>query len=227
MMREHLRPLLVQAGREQFVQRFVIGPTAHQRLGLGEEVGHELGMMVAQLVVTVHGADEVGRDELRALMDELIEGVLAIGARLAPDHRTCGVLDRRALARHALAVALHVALLQIGRQIAQRLIIGQHGMRARPGEVGIPDADQAQQRRHVLAQIRRAEMLVHGVRALQKLGETVEADGERDRQPDRRPQRIASADPVPEAEHIGRVDAEGRDLLGIGRDRDEMPRHGR
>ena len=35
--------------------------------------------------VEVAEADEVGRDELGALVDELVEGVLAVGARLAPE----------------------------------------------------------------------------------------------------------------------------------------------
>ena len=31
--------------------------------------------------------DKVGRDELGSLMDELVEGVLAVGTRCAPDDR--------------------------------------------------------------------------------------------------------------------------------------------
>ncbi len=34
--------------------------------------------------------------------------------------------------------------------------------------------------------------------------------------------RVAPADPVPEAEHVGRVDAELRHLLGVGGDGDEV-----
>ena len=45
---------------------------------------------------------------------------------------------------------------------------------------------------------------------------------ERDRQADRRPQRVAAADPVPEAEHVGGVDAERGDRLGVGREGDEV-----
>ena len=49
-----------------------------------------------------------------------------------------------------------------------------------------------------------------------------EADGERDRQADRGPQAVAPADPVPEPEHVGGVDAELRDLRLVGRDGDEV-----
>ena len=70
-----------------------------------------------------------------------------------------------------------------------------------------------------------AEMLVHGMRTGQQLLEPVHADGEGDGQADRRPERVAAADPVPEAEHVGGVDAEGGDRLGVGRDRDEVLGH--
>ena len=36
--------------------------------------------------------------------------------------------------------------------------------------------------------------------------------------------RVASADPVPELEHVGGIDAERADGRGIGRDRDEVLR---
>ena len=45
---------------------------------------------------------------------------------------------------------------------------------------------------------------------------------EHQRQADRRVDRVAAADPVPEAEHVLGVDAELGDLLGVGADRDEV-----
>ena len=56
-------------------------------------------------------------------------------------------------------------------------------------------------------------MLVHFMGAGQERAEIVSADGDHDRQADRRPERIAAADPVPEAEDPIRRDAEGRDLV--------------
>src|SRR5438552_2832896 len=50
------------------------------------------------------------------------------------------------------------------------------------------------------------------------------ADRDHRRETDRRVHRVAAADPVPEAEHVGRVDAELRDLGGVGRHRDEVLR---
>ncbi len=60
-----------------------------------------------------------------------------------------------------------------------------------------------------------------------ELAEVVGADGEHERQADRRVDRVASADPVPEAEHVVRVDAERADLLLVGRDGHEVLPHGR
>src|SRR5690606_42023888 len=59
---------------------------------------------------------------------------------------------------------------------------------------------EAEQHRHVFAHRRRPEMLVHRMRAGKQIAKILLADGDHDRQADRRPQRIAPADPVPKAE---------------------------
>ena len=89
-------PLRAHARRLHLGQRLLAGPPAHQGLGLGEEVGHELGVMVAQRILAVDGGDEVRGDHLGPLVDELVEGVLAVGAGLAPDHGAGGVFHRDA-----------------------------------------------------------------------------------------------------------------------------------
>src|SRR5574344_2316469 len=50
----------------------------HQRFRLGEEVRKELAVMIADLVVAHRRSDEVAGNELGALVDELVEGVLAV-----------------------------------------------------------------------------------------------------------------------------------------------------
>ena len=70
-------------------------------------------------------------------------------------------------------------------------------------------------------------MLVHFMEAFQHGAEIVRPDGEHGRQPNGRIHRVAPADPIPEAEHVGRVDAELRHLLGIGGNGDEMLGSGR
>src|ERR1700722_4313408 len=68
--------------------------TEGQHLGLGKAVGHEQILLVAVLVRRVDEADEVGRDELRPLVNQLVEGVLPVGAGLAPEDLPCLAPDR-------------------------------------------------------------------------------------------------------------------------------------
>jgi len=73
-------------------------------------------VVIADGVQRLPEADEVHRDELGALVDELVEGVLAVRARLAPDDRSGLTVDRSAREVDALSVALHVPLLKVGRE---------------------------------------------------------------------------------------------------------------
>src|SRR5690606_39973297 len=74
--------------------------------------------------------------------------------------------------------------------------------------------------RHMSLQYCTVRMRVHFRRALKQLAETLEADRQRDRESDRRPQRIASAHPVPHRQYTlgGNVEGLGG-ALGIGADR--------
>ncbi len=95
-------------------------------------------------------------------------------------------------------------------------------MRLRAKEIGVPDAEQRQQHRHVGFERRAEEMFVHGARAREQFLEPVHADGDGHGQSHRPPDRIAPAHPVPQREaQLGR-DAEGGCSLGIGGDRGEM-----
>ena len=85
---------------------------------------------------------------------------------------------------------------------------------------------QGHEHRQVPLERRGAEVLVHLVEAVEHRAEVLRADGEHGREANRRVHRIAPAHPVPEAEHVGGVDAELGHLLRIGRDGDEMLRHG-
>ena len=121
-----------------------------------------------------------------------------------------------------LAVALHGELLEIGGKALEILLVGQHGDGLGAEEIVVPDREQPHQHRQVALERRGAEMLVHLVEAVEHGAEIVRADGEHGREADGRIHGIAAADPIPEAEHVGGVDAELRHLLGIGRDGDEM-----
>ena len=109
-----------------------------------------------------------------------------------------------------LAVALHRQLLQIGGEALQVLLVRQHGHGLGAEEVGVPDGQQPHEHRQVALERRGAEVLVHLVEAVEHGAEVLRADGEHRRQADRRVHRVAPADPVPEPEHVGGVDAELR-----------------
>ena len=169
-------------------------------------------------------ADEVDRDQLRSLVDQLVEAVLAVRPRLAPEHRARLVVDRAAVEGHALPVRLHRQLLEVGGEALQVLAVRHDAEGLRAEEVRVPDAEEPHQHGEVALERRRAEVLVHRVEAGEQLAEAVGADREHRREADRRVHRVAAADPVPEAEHVLRVDAEPRDLVGVRRDGDEVLR---
>ena len=83
---------------------------------------------VGERVRRVGDGDEVGRDEPGALVDQLVEGVLAVGAGLAPEHLAGVGGHRGAVPPHALAVGLHRQLLEVRREPVQQLRVGQHGV---------------------------------------------------------------------------------------------------
>ena len=58
-------------------------------------------------------ADEIAGNEFATLMDRLVERMLAIGARLAPDNRAGLIVHGPAFEIHMFAIALHLQLLQI------------------------------------------------------------------------------------------------------------------
>ena len=65
-----------------------------ERLGLREDVRHQHVVMAAERVERFDEGDEVAGDQPRALVDQLVEGVLAVGAGLAPVDRAGVVVDR-------------------------------------------------------------------------------------------------------------------------------------
>ena len=79
--------------------------------------------------------------------------------------------------------------------------------------IAMPHAQKAHQRGNVFIERRLAKMRVDVEAAAQKLREMIGPDADRQSQSDRRPQRIAAADPIPKAEHALGVDAELRRLV--------------
>src|SRR5262249_27837092 len=104
-------------------------------LSLGEHIREQDVVMPAERIERVVERDEVTGNESRALMDQLIKGMLTVGSRLTPINRAGVVCDRGSIERHVLPIALHNQLLQIGGKSLQVLFVGEDCNRVRSEKV--------------------------------------------------------------------------------------------
>src|SRR5262245_29173206 len=93
--------------------------------------------------------DEVAGNESRSLMNQLVEGMLPISARLAPIDGAGIVADALAVYGDVFAVALHRQLLEIGGEALEVLLVRQHRHGLGAEEVAIPHRQQAHEHRQV------------------------------------------------------------------------------
>ena len=154
--------------------------TVHQSFRLCEEVGEQLLVVIANLVVAVCRGDEVARNHLGALVDELVEGVLAVRTRFAPEDRTRLVVHALGIAVNGLAVGFHVGLLEVGGEAVEVLVVREHRIAGSAEEVVVPNADEGEDNGQVLVSRSGLEMLIHFVCALVELHVVFEADAESD-----------------------------------------------
>ena len=70
-------------------------------------------------------------------------------------------------------------------------------------------------------------MLVHRTETAEHLAEPLRSDRDHQREADRRVVGVAATNPVPELEHVDRVDPELPHFGGIRRERHEVLRHRR
>ncbi|CCK16170.1 hypothetical protein BN136_2180 [Cronobacter universalis NCTC 9529] len=182
-------------------------------------------MMIRQRVMRNRRRDEIARDQFGALVDQLIERVLAISARLAPDNRAGLVIHGVAVTVNVFTVGFHIALLEVRREAVHVLVVRQNRFGFGTKEVVVPDANQRQQHRQVFLKRRGGEVFVHLVRAGEQLDKVVVAHGQNDRETNRRPEGVTAADPVPELKHVRGIDAEIADRFRVGGERREVLRH--
>ncbi|KAL2273297.1 hypothetical protein FJTKL_04809 [Diaporthe vaccinii] len=213
------------------------GLADHQGLGLRKIVGgkHLLVQVVGDGVVRLGSQDEVGGNQLGALVDELEERVLGVGAGLAEEDGTGRVLGRSAVRGGGLAVGLHGELLEVGGEAVEILVEtvtkavskesgqGLGGLNLRSDQVclgvvkvAVPDTQETTDGRDVVLESCRAEVLVHLVRTSQELLKVVVADVERDGEANCAPDGVPPTDPALETEHVLAVDAELGDLGFVG-----------
>ena len=85
---------------------------------IGPDINNDQRVLIQQLEIADTVSKIVGRHDLRALVQQLVERVLAHGAFRTPQDRCRGVGEGAAFAVHSLPVRLHFELLQVGRQKA-------------------------------------------------------------------------------------------------------------
>ena len=156
-------------------------------------------------------ADEVGRDQLRALVDQLVVGVLAVRAGLAPDDRPGLHVDR---ARRPASPTCRCS--------PCRAAGGRPGAGRGTGCRAAPRA--SRRRRSRRTRCRSGPSASAGSPRSARCGSARPSAwkpasispnrsapiDDHQRQPDRRVEGVAAADPVPEPEHVVGVDAELR-----------------
>src|ERR1039458_396153 len=147
----------------------ICGLAERQRLGLGEHVGGEDVVVVSQRVQALAEPGQVDGGEVGSVVDELVEAVLPVGARLPPVDRAGLVIDGVPFQVDVLAVGLHGQLLQVCGKPFEVLLIGQDRGCLSPEEVPVPDRQQTHQDGEVLVKRRGPEVLIHFVKARQQL----------------------------------------------------------
>lgn len=143
--------------------------------------------------------------------------MLTVRASLSPDDLSGLVRDPATVFGDEFTVRFHRALLEVVGESGQVLIVRQQSVSLSAVEVVVPDAEQREDDGQIVFEFGVLEMKVHLMSANEQLLEVIVADVERNGKPDRRPKRVATADPVEEREHVLLSDAEGLDSLGVRR----------
>ena len=146
-------------------------------------------------------------------MDQLVEGMLTVGAGFSPENLTGVVEDRRSIAANGLTIGLHGELLEVGGETVQVLRIREHCVGISAQEVRVPDVEQSHDQREVFLGRCRGEVLIDRAHSAEEFFEVLRADGDCQRGTDCGIYRVASAHPAPESEGIRRVDTKFSDLI--------------
>ena len=195
---------------------------AHQGFGLGEAVAVEdtrRGFFASRR--RFHG-DEIKWNTPLSLVQELEEGVLGFAAGSAPDNQAARFFERFAVSVGAFAEAFHVELLKVLREGGEAVRVQDHRAVVDRKVMVVPAIEEGELHRQIVHQLCSLKVIVHRVRARKQGGVAVVAVLQDERKGNRRPQREATADPVPEGEHALFVDSEGSRFVAVRRQGDHL-----
>lgn len=108
------------------------GLATSQGIRLGEEVGHELIVVVDCLALNMQRILRLGKpDELcgddSTLMQQLEETVLAVGSRLSEVDHSSLIGQLLTFCIYSLSIALHIQLLNVRSEFGQSLAVRDNG----------------------------------------------------------------------------------------------------
>ena len=126
----------------QFLFNILSAFNNRQGLRLCKEVAHQYTVAVTDGIVRVNGTDEIARNNIGSLMDELIKCVLPIGPSFAKHNRSRLVGYRTPPFHDGLAVAFHANLLYVGREPPKIPIVEKHRLRFTADKVVAPYTNQ-------------------------------------------------------------------------------------
>lgn len=196
----------------------------HQSFGLSEEVGSQHALMLTTLnrVVRLDSKEEVGGNELGALVKKLEETVLGVGGGFTEQDRAGGVFNIVTRAGDGLSIALHGQLLEVGGESVEVLVKWSNQVSLSAKEVAVPDTQKTSNDGNVFLQRSLAEVLVQGLSTGQELVEVVVANVKSNGETDGTPDGVAPTDPRFEFEHVLLVNTELGDLGFVGGQGDEV-----
>lgn len=177
-------------------------------------------------IVTLRSHDEVCRDKLGALVQQLEEGMLSISCWLSEDDGASGVLDIFPGAGNCFSVRLHRELLEICGESVKVLIERCNQMCLSSKKITVPNTQKTTKYRDILLQRGVCEVVIHSVGTSKEFVESVIANVESHTQPNSRPYRVSPANPLFETKHVLGVNTKFSNRFFIRRQGNKVLRDG-
>ena len=178
-------------------------------------------MCRVEIVPRRYAGDEIDRNQMRALMQQLEYRVLRIRAYPAPRNRCSRAVDRLHVYSDALAIRFHFELLEIVGKQAQPFVIGEYGTGLAAANAGIVKIGEGRPHHQIIGDIGIPEMRIHSLRTGKEGAKIIHPHSHRDRKSDTRPDRISPADAFLEGKDPCFVHAPFYGAFRIGRQRND------
>ena len=209
-----------QRRRHPGSRHLLFTPTKSQSLSLGQQIGHQSIINPAR---RLSKTNEIHRNNLWPLMQQLEKSMLSIGTRRTPNNRPRGALHRPAIHRNRLAQTLHLKLLQVIRKAPQSMTIRNHRSRGRPPNLAVPNIQQPQQHRHAAFLSR--YLVIDQTHTSQHLTKPLSPNSRHQTQRHRRSQRKTTPHPLRKSKHPVRRNTPSHRPLRKCRSCCQMRRH--